>query len=446
MKTKRIILLLCVTMLFALVACGEDKVSGTNIQTQYEENSSENTVSDSFNINDNQEQTDTVNSGLEDIIKIELDFGDDLFGRVSEQRDNSSLCYDYFSTYYIDKQMVSDILYTFNESTKQSDIMIGIYDGYLSNFNGTLEDVIDCINQGSFITDMSYSGAGAVSKGLISENIKVTSSEKVSVAGLDGIKFTGNITNKNTKKGTNESWECYCYGYNLIIDEVPYAVVGIIPTKEQEQSTIDKMIAEVDAIAPSLRLVDEPINELDWLGIKENINPSVRISRKLRESSPIYYNYSSDYYVNTVGNLDTILYTEEDCSYQMIIGFYDGNYKEFDGNLEDVIDFVNADNFLANLSNSRGVYSFESEAGTGTNYTRKADISGLEGMLYADVTPVLSELSTGDTWECNTYGYTFIIDEVPYAVIGIFVAKDQNPMVIDKMMTEVDSIAASIKY
>lgn len=113
-----------------------------------------------------------------------------------------------------------------------------------------LEDVFDYVENDGFITSLTNAGSGGITYGLFGEDIVVTSSEQVTMAGYDSIKYTGTIVNSPTD---DDTWNCYVYGYTFIIDDAPYAVIGIVTTREQEQSMIDEMIAEVDEIAASIR-------------------------------------------------------------------------------------------------------------------------------------------------------------------------------------------------
>lgn len=237
MKAKKIIVLLTIVcMLLSLVACGEDKTPNTT-------NNDENQVQ--TDINDMEEVSDEL--VVDGDKETDEKQSDRKSRRLLELR---SIYYDYSSDYYLDGRSVADVIYSINPDTRQSEIMVGVYDGCLSEFEGTLEEVLEQVNNSVFVGNVSESGSGGLPYGLFGEDIEVISSEEVTIAGYDSIKYTGTIVNSPFE---DETWQCNVYGYTFLIDEVPYAVLGFVTTREQEQSIIDEMIAEVDAIAGSIR-------------------------------------------------------------------------------------------------------------------------------------------------------------------------------------------------
>ena len=141
----------------------------------------------------------------------------------------------------VDRILDADIL---QKSKANQDITIVITCDSAKEFKGTLEDVID--NRSDRITrafrnkiwDWAF------------ETLDVKSSENVKMAGYDSIKFTATTTNASID---DVRWDCYVYGYAFIINDLPYVVVGVVAPEDQEQSMIDEMIADVDAIAGSIR-------------------------------------------------------------------------------------------------------------------------------------------------------------------------------------------------
>ena len=139
------------------------------------------------------------------------------------------------------EKLDADIL---QKSRADEDITIVIACDSAKEFKGTLEDVIehrsDRITKAfqKKIWDWAF------------ETLDVKSSENVKMAGYDSIKFTATTTNASID---DVRWDCYVYGYAFIINDLPYVVVGVVAPEDQEQSMIDEMIADVDAIAGSIR-------------------------------------------------------------------------------------------------------------------------------------------------------------------------------------------------
>ena len=217
-------MLVCFTGCF--IACGKDE----NIL-----NSSEDVDVQS----DNNEVNDKTSDDENIVEKVDEDNTDKITEEVYR---GTGIYYDYPSKMkYVDEILDADIL---QKSKANQDITIVITCDSAKEFKGTLEDVID--NRSDRITrafrnkiwDWAF------------ETLDVKSSENVKMAGYDSIKFTATTTNASID---DIRWDCYVYGYAFIINDLPYVVVGVVAPEDQEQSMIDEMIADVDAIAGSIR-------------------------------------------------------------------------------------------------------------------------------------------------------------------------------------------------
>lgn len=78
------------------------------------------------------------------------------------------------------------------------------------------------------------------------QTIEMLNSEKVKMAGFDSIRFTGKVAN-------TAGWDCHVYGYLFLIDNDPYAVMGIVSQKDQNADLIAANEAEVDEIAATIK-------------------------------------------------------------------------------------------------------------------------------------------------------------------------------------------------
>lgn len=78
--------------------------------------------------------------------------------------------------------------------------------------------------------------------------LKLDSSEKVTVAGFESIRFRGKVYNNIV--------DCFIYGYTFLVNDQPCMIVGIVSSDSQEQDLIDTVVQDVDAMAKTLRLDD----------------------------------------------------------------------------------------------------------------------------------------------------------------------------------------------
>lgn len=114
------------------------------------------------------------------------------------------------------------------------------YDVY-NEYTGTLEDVLEHLG-GHYLNVAHIESSGS----LKDSEITVTSSEKVTIAGQESIRFTGIAPNNN-------GWDCHVYGYTFLINNVPCGVIGIVSVSTQDASLIEEINAQVDTIAATIR-------------------------------------------------------------------------------------------------------------------------------------------------------------------------------------------------
>lgn len=229
-KLVLLLMLVCLTGCFS--ACGKDEDivdSSENVDVQSDNEVNDNTS----NVEDVVEKVDESNT---DIITEEMYF-------------NTGIYYDYPSDKKFHEKTVTANIICKNKADEDVVIVLShndrddTFSDYVA-FDGTLEDVIDYASEDILHAIQSEAAYWAF------ETMDVNSTEKVSMAGYDSIKFTATTANASID---DVQWDCYMYGYAFVINDLPYTVVGVVTTKEQEQSMIDEMIADVDAIAGSIR-------------------------------------------------------------------------------------------------------------------------------------------------------------------------------------------------
>lgn len=227
MKAKKIIVLLTIVcMLCGLVACGKDEGSDSGNETQ-------DTIVDNNDESENRDENIKNDEG-----NVEKNSGWE-----SENAGYKSVYYDYpAETHFIREQWGIDFV------LEKEEIMVGVYSDLDEEFNDSVEDVITFVNDDRFTEAASFAGEGLSL--WLGADIVVTSSEVVTIAGMDSMKFTGTTEYMAYEA---DPWDCYVYGYTFVIEDISYAVIGLVIPKEQEQSMIDDMKNQVDSIAATIR-------------------------------------------------------------------------------------------------------------------------------------------------------------------------------------------------
>ena len=216
--------LLCLMGCF--IACGKDEVSNS-------ENDTQDTVVDNNEKTENQDESTKNN---EDNVEKNN-------GWESEGAGYKSVYYDYpAESHFIREEQAIDFV------LEKEEIMVGVYSDLEQEFNDSVEDVITFVNEDRFTEAASFAGEGLAL--WLGSDIVVTSSEVVTMAGMDSMKFTGTTEYMAYEQ---DHWDCYVYGYTFVIEDVSYAVIGLVIPKEQEQSMIDDMKNQVDGIAATIR-------------------------------------------------------------------------------------------------------------------------------------------------------------------------------------------------
>lgn len=225
---KLVVLLMMIVLTGCFIACGkEEEVVTDNGQT-------DEVVTDNENTEDGSEEDKSSSKDEEKEENVDVD-----------TYYNGSVFYDYPITHSIREEggiafIVSD----------EHDIMVGLYRDVIDKKeNDSLENIVDFANEDGFMKKVARAGSGG-STFYLEEDIVVTSSEIVTMAGRDSMKFEGTAPNKDTDGPT---WDCYVYGYTFLFDNISYAVIGVVAPQEQDEEMIEQMKQQVDDMAASLR-------------------------------------------------------------------------------------------------------------------------------------------------------------------------------------------------
>lgn len=223
---KIVILFTLVCLTGCFIACGKDNFSDSGNNTQ-------NTMIDNGETIEN--QNENIKNDESSVEKND--------GWESEGAGYKSVYYDYpADTHFIREEQAIDFV------LEKEEIMVGVYSDLEQEFNDSVEDVITFVNDDRFTEAASFAGEGLAL--WLGADIVVTSSEVVTMADMDSMKFTGTTEYMAYEA---EPWNCYVYGYTFVIEDVSYAVIGLVLPKEQEQSMIDDMKNQVDSIAATIR-------------------------------------------------------------------------------------------------------------------------------------------------------------------------------------------------
>lgn len=107
-----------------------------------------------------------------------------------------------------------------------------------------LDNVVEYFSE-YFIDAAYYSSRGNLS----GELYKVISSERTNIADFESVKFYATVNN-------DKAWDCHIYGYAFVIDDVPFAVIGLVSEKTQSPELIEKIEARVDYKVSTLRTTE----------------------------------------------------------------------------------------------------------------------------------------------------------------------------------------------
>lgn len=223
---KLVVLLMMIVLTGCFIACGkEEDVVTDNGQT-------DEVVTDNENIENNSEE-DVVSDNEESS------------NEESEVYLYGDVYFNYPASYTLNLEGGIYFLWNGNE-----DIMVGLYRDILDySANDSIENIVDFVNDDGFMDSVSRAGRGG-STFYLEEDIVVTSSEIVTMAGRDSMKFEGTAPNRFRDEA---NWDCYVYGYTFLVNDTSYAVIGVVAPQEQDEEMIKQMKQLVDDVAATVR-------------------------------------------------------------------------------------------------------------------------------------------------------------------------------------------------
>lgn len=130
-----------------------------------------------------------------------------------------------------------------------------------------------------------------------------------------------------------------------------------------------------------------------------------------------------------------IMYDSKDS----LVGLTFNKSDEFVGSITDVLELLN-DKFMSNISN----YSKGDLDGAKIEVVSQ-QTSKIAGFECVKFTGTAQNDSPDGNWNCHVYGYTFVINDVPCAIIGVVSAEEQDEEMVSNIDKTVDNMAASIR-
>lgn len=145
----------------------------------------------------------------------------------------------------------------------------------------------------------------------------------------------------------------------------------------------------------------------------------------------IFIDYRDDKRESSGGGYSTAFYKDENSlsafSYDVI--------SEYSGDLDDVIKHLSK-----NLCSEVSVYCKGSIASSDLVITESSSvtIAGYQAIKF------VGTINNG-VIDCFTYGYSFVINDVPCMVVGIVSEENQQQNLIDEISKEVDTMASTLR-
>ena len=223
---KLVVLLMMIVLTGCFIACGKEEEVVTD-NGQIDE-----VVVENENTEDNSEEELITEDTEENDVESEVYLSGDVY-------------FNYPVSYTLCAEGGVYFLWNGNE-----DIMVGFYEDFIDYTpNDSLENIVDFVNDDGFMDSVSRAGRGG-STFYLEEDIVVTSSEIVTMAGRDSMKFEGTAPNRFRDEA---NWDCYVYGYTFLVNDTSYAVIGVVAPQEQDEEMIKQMKQLVDDVASTVR-------------------------------------------------------------------------------------------------------------------------------------------------------------------------------------------------
>lgn len=163
----------------------------------------------------------------------------------------------------------------------------------------------------------------------------------------------------------------------------------------------------------------------------EEVSETERKTRTIKVlGESIYVDASTEYRAELDVNSQVL--TRDYDSVLALTYEYDDAYN---GDLNGVIPFLN-DGFINDIALKQNGYLGGNKIEIKTS--EEVTINGFDGLKFQGT------VSAGE-WDCHVYGYAFIINEIPCAVIGLVSHREQPADLIATINAEIDAMAATIR-
>ena len=170
-----------------------------------------------------------------------------------------------------------------------------------------------------------------------------------------------------------------------------------------------------------------PADQTDDMGSAEQADDMFELNIPLKH---IYISYEKRLKEKSQGATELVYDTND-----ALVGLIYDNEEVYTGDLWGVADFFSEKFPQKAASSSRGnlnspINILTSEACT---------VNGFDSVRFTGT------CSNDGEWDCHVYGYSFIINDTAFAIIGLVSAREQDPEMIATIDARVDAMAATVR-
>ena len=149
----------------------------------------------------------------------------------------------------------------------------------------------------------------------------------------------------------------------------------------------------------------------------------------------LYYDHPATHWINPVSGIDFVMLDES-----IMIGLYGTDAIDA---IENGVQLANDENWMSDVSKAgSGGPTFWLGEDIVMTSSENTTVAGVDAMRFIGTAP---NHSLEEEWNCYVYGYSFIVDDYTYLLIGVVTPVEQEQSMIDEMKQQVDDIAASMR-
>lgn len=155
----------------------------------------------------------------------------------------------------------------------------------------------------------------------------------------------------------------------------------------------------------------------------------------------LYYDHPATHWVKTQGGIDFVM-LDGSADESIMIGAFCCP-DEANDSIENGVKLANDWDWMDHVSSAgSGGPAFGLGYDIVMTSSETTTIAGVDAIKFIGTAP---NRSREEEWNSYVYGYSFIVDNYPYLVIGVVTPQEQEQSMIDEMKQLVDDIAASMR-